>query len=889
MIRKILHYAFEESRDLHERVYRLVSIFAILVCVLLFFMGWFIRDSIIEQIILIAGIFVFIIITIVSYRHKAASKGAALISLIFSFIMLPLMFFNAGGLYGEMPVLFVLGFAYICLVFPVGRRSIILALACVDTIICYIIGYNEPRLVVQHTVSSAYIDSAVAVVLFGVLTNLLIQFQNRTYKNENELVKRQKSEIEELNASQNRFFSSMSHEIRTPINSIIGFNEMTLRSNAAPDIKENAVNIQSASNMLLALINDILDMSKIESGNMDIVDVDYELSTLISELVNLIWVRADSKNLEFRVEADPELPDILHGDEVRIKQVLINILNNAVKYTAEGSVVMYVRGERIDDDNYRIIYSVSDTGIGIKRENMPYLFDAFRRMDEKRNRTIEGTGLGLMIVRQLIELMGGEITVDSVYTKGSTFTISLPQKVVGNGKMGVLNLETRSVLDSMKDYRQSFEAPDARILIVDDNEMNLNVACKLLESTKVQIDVAGSGRECLELTLNNYYHGILMDHIMPDMDGIETLNRVREQEGGMSKSSPVIALTANAGSDAGSMYKREGFDGYLAKPVNGTLLEAAVLSMLPNELVTVSNDIDNSESGGGRLFVNEGKRKVPIKITIDSVGDMTEEMTEKYNIAVLPYYVCTPEGKFLDGKEISTESLIEYINIYGDGKSVQSKPPKLGDYERFFAEQLMEAEHIIHISIAKSVSKGYSIAKEAAEEFDNVEIVDSGQVSGGMSIIALEAVKLIERGAGLDSILTELNRISHCISASCVVRNTYAMLNSGRITQFMFKFFETMMVSPVISFANNKLRVRRHFMGSYNAVLRKYIKSVLRHRNRIDSEYVFVTYVDLSEDEMRIIKELLDQNFDNVYYQKASAVVASNCGSGALGLIYKER
>mgnify|MGYP001069983609 FL=1 len=325
--------------------------------------------------------------------------------------------------------------------------------------------------------------------------------------------------------------------------------------------------------MLLTLINDILDLSKIKSGKMEIVNVSYETGALFSEIVNMIWIKAREKGLEFRLQVDPSIPSMLCGDEVRIKQVLINLLNNAIKYTSVGTVTLSIRCERLMLNRVRVWYSVEDTGQGVKKENIPYIFNAFKRVNEEKNRHIEGTGLGLSIVQQLVELMGGEISVNSVYTKGSTFVVTLEQDIVNSRELGTFTLASRSRVHEGEQYHQSFEAPDAHILVVDDNEMNLKVVHKLLKETKVQIDTAESGAECLRLTQYQHYDTILMDHLMPEMDGIECLHALRTQPGGLCQDVPVIALTANAGSNNQLLYRKEGFAGYLAKPVSGALLE----------------------------------------------------------------------------------------------------------------------------------------------------------------------------------------------------------------------------------------------------------------------------------------------------------------------------
>ena len=312
----------------------------------------------------------------------------------------------------------------------------------------------------------------------------------------------------------------------------------------------------------------------------------------------------------------------------RSKQVLINLLNNAVKYTSEGSVTLSIRCERLTLNRVRVWYSVEDTGQGVKKENIPYIFNAFRRVDEEKNRHIEGTGLGLSIVQQLVELMGGEISVNSVYTKGSTFIIMLEQDIIDDKELGTFTLTSRSHAHEGERYRQSFEAPDAHILVVDDNDMNLEVVRKLLAETKIQIDTASSAAECLKLTQNQYYDGILMDHMMPEMDGIECFHALRTQPGGLCQTVPVIALTANAGSDNQLLYRKEGFSGYLAKPVSGALLEAGVLSILPKELVHLNEETKQVDIEKDVLIFEHAKR-LSVMVTTDSVCDLPESFKDR--------------------------------------------------------------------------------------------------------------------------------------------------------------------------------------------------------------------------------------------------------------------
>ena len=394
------------------------------------------------------------------------------------------------------------------------------------------------------------------------------------------------------NASRQKstFLANMSHEIRTPINAIMGMNEMVLRECENDNIRTYSENIQSASRLLLSLVNDVLDFSKIESGKMEIVCDNYYLDVMIHDVVNLIRGKAEQKNLEFYVEVQKEIPNQLFGDELRNRQIIGNLLNNAVKYTQEGSVslkITYDTSEPEDGEQNRIelLIQVSDTGIGIRQEDMGKLFGNFERLDLEKNRNIEGTGLGLAITKKLAEAMGGSVEVTSEYGRGSTFSVRLPQKVVDSTPIGEFEMEAVAETDTQGAYSEKFHAPEARILVVDDNNMNLMVVKGLLKKTKVQIVTCSNGRECLERMQKEHFHIILLDHMMPGMDGMEVIKRTRTLENNMCTSTPIIALTANALKGMKEMYLEAGFTDYLSKPVDGEKLEQMVRKYLPEELV----------------------------------------------------------------------------------------------------------------------------------------------------------------------------------------------------------------------------------------------------------------------------------------------------------------
>lgn len=385
--------------------------------------------------------------------------------------------------------------------------------------------------------------------------------------------------------AQAQFLANMSHEIRTPINAVIGMNEMILRENDNETIQEYAHNIQSSSNMLLGLVNDVLDFSKIESGQLELVEGSYHLGTLLQDAMLLLNARTTGKAISTHLEIDSELPSKLYGDELRIKQVLTNLLSNAVKYTKEGSVTLKARCLWIDEENLVLRISVSDTGIGIKKDDLEKLFDSFKRLELSKNRNIEGTGLGLNIAKSLVELMNGYVTVESEYGKGSTFTVSIPQLIVDKTPIGNLEETVRKYRNEQLKPGQRFIAPEAGILVVDDNIMNLSVIKALLKRTQIQTEIADSGAKCLELTKEKKYDIILMDHMMPDMDGIETLQKLRADVENPNQKSAVIALTANAIAGCREMYIEQGFDDYCSKPVKANLLDELLIHHLPKDIV----------------------------------------------------------------------------------------------------------------------------------------------------------------------------------------------------------------------------------------------------------------------------------------------------------------
>ena len=391
-------------------------------------------------------------------------------------------------------------------------------------------------------------------------------------------VEEQKKRADIANEAKSNFLANMSHEIRTPMNAIIGMDEMILRESKDLRVRKHAHDIKSAGNTLLSIINDILDLSKIESGKMELVPVDYELASVINDVVNMTYKKATEKGLEYHMIADEDIPSVLYGDEIRVRQVMLNIINNAVKYTQEGSVTTKIS---FDPGKGYLKFVVSDTGMGIKEEDKKKLFEAFQRLDETQNRKVEGTGLGLSITKKLIEIMDGSISVESTYGKGSSFYVEIAQKVVDETPIGDYTKRLEQAREDDSDYQTTLYAPDAKLLIVDDNDMNLEVITELLADTNMKITTAESGAECIECLKEDTFDMILLDQMMPGMSGTETLKIIKEKH--LAENTPVISLTADAIVGAKENYIAQGFTDYLSKPIKYEKLEGMLKEYLPPE------------------------------------------------------------------------------------------------------------------------------------------------------------------------------------------------------------------------------------------------------------------------------------------------------------------
>lgn len=473
----------------------------------------------------------------------------------------------------------------------------------------------------RQSIQQSRLNFVVGVIVFFLATILCLWYCRRMLRQQEIYMDAAQS----ASRAKSSFLSSMSHEIRTPINAILGMNEMIQRESDDAEILGYSQKISSAGNGLLGLVNDILDFSKIEAGKMELVETEYRLDSMLSDVWNMLYLRASEKGLTMSFYINPNIPNRLNGDSVRIRQIIVNLLTNAVKYTPKGSVSLKLAFDMLSDSQITLKVAVTDTGIGINPEEIEKLTKPFERIDEKKTKNIEGTGLGLSIVNNLLYLMDSKLEVSSVYGEGSTFSFEIAQQVAGWEKIGHFKPEESRQQDNGEN-EQSFTASRAHILAVDDNEMNRMVIKELLKRTLIQLDIAEGGRQSVEMAAATKYDLILMDHRMPEIDGVEALHLIQKE--GANKETPVIVVTANALSGAEEEYRAEGFADCLKKPINGKQLEDMIRKYLPSGLIDSEEEaaclID--EAAGIKA---SGSKELYIKVLEEfaaSAGSVAEEL-----------------------------------------------------------------------------------------------------------------------------------------------------------------------------------------------------------------------------------------------------------------------
>ncbi|HAL01948.1 MAG TPA: hybrid sensor histidine kinase/response regulator [Lachnospiraceae bacterium] len=560
-------------------------------------------------------------------------------------------------------------------------------------------------------------------------------------------------DAQEAVKAKSNFLSTMSHEIRTPINAVLGLDEMILRDSNEPSTIKYAEDIRSAGKTLLSLINDILDSSKIESGNMELVESSYKLSTVLTDVYNMILFRAQKKGLEFECIIDPDIPDILKGDEIRIKQCMVNLLTNAVKYTEKGSVKLTVSFKFDDKKHIRLNVVIADTGIGIKKEDLNRLFSPFERIDEIRNRLVEGTGLGMSIVKKLLALMNTKLKVRSEYGKGSEFEFEILQEVLSVEPIGDFEDILAKGQSTTESIRESFAAKDAKILVVDDTSVNLTVVEGLLKHTGLQIDTADSGEAAIMKVEENFYDIIFMDHMMPGMDGIEAMQHIRNMTDNPNANTVIIVLTANVVENSEDQYKSLGFDAYLTKPIDSDRLETAIMNFLPEDkYMKVTVEVAKKVAGTAdeKVVIKDEKLKTlrginlakaieysggeevlydVIKIFYASINEKADLIEKYYNEGNIKEYTVLvhalkSSARLIGAETLSTDAAyLESCGNKNDVEEIEANTPALLSLYRSYLEKFKEYcsdsdDDSKEVIDDESYNEAMNSVKEFAEAYD---------------------------------------------------------------------------------------------------------------------------------------------------------------------------
>lgn len=524
-------------------------------------------------------------------RLGVASNFMVIVSCFFLF---PGIFFSQGGIESGMSSWFALGILFIFLLLDGVNFVVMLSLDAIVIIGCYWLSYKYSQLVHgQMLRASFFLDVVQSIFVTTVAVGLIVKVQAWMQKQQDSIVeeknkllvevtqkaKHAQREAEIANHSKSNFLANMSHEIRTPINTVLGMDEMILRETREDNTRSLAQDIRTSTESLLEIVNEILDFSRIESGKMELMADDYELCDVLHDTVTVFGLRAKEKGLYLHIHVDEKLPAMYQGDSLRLRQIINNIMSNAIKYTGEGGINFSVTGHQ-EEDSEVLHFEIEDTGAGIREEDLHRLFEAFERIDEKTNRNIEGTGLGMAITANLLHMMDSNLQVRSVYGQGSTFYFDLKQRVKDWTPIGHFQIKDKKNADNSKEQHFTFLAPNVHVLLVDDNAMNRKVFCKLLKHTQIQIDEVDNGFTCLEMVKKRHYDIIFLDHMMPELDGVETFSYMQSMQENRCKDTPVIVLTANAIIGAKEQYMQIGFTDYLSKPIDSHRLENLIVEQL---------------------------------------------------------------------------------------------------------------------------------------------------------------------------------------------------------------------------------------------------------------------------------------------------------------------
>ena len=891
-IQKIINFKKEtQDIDIRERLFRMLLMVGSVICVLGIMEGFIIGyESSMYSILsfLSAGLMVCLVLT---FGYRKDRIAAFVMAIVLSGCVFPAIMLAGGGTSSGSTMWAIIGIFFIFTAFSGPLMYFLLALAVIVNGATYLLMYYYPdKVLYLEGRSLNFYDSFFSQTMIGIALGTACHFALKLYDEERAIKNEQSVQLQKMSKAKNQFFANMSHELRSPINTIIGLNEVILREEGlSAETRENAENVKRASESLLMLVNDILDISQMEAAQMEIMPDFYDTKEFIKGIIDSMAVQMKDKGLEFLLDIDDSLPTRLYGDSKRIKQVVINLLTNAVKYTKEGSVTLGVKSERVAEDEILLSVTVTDTGIGIKKENLEHLYDTFHRINDENVARIEGTGLGLPICKNLMDLMGGKISVDSIYTKGSIFTISLRQYVADETFIG--HVDFSSPMDNISNtkYTHAFEAPEASILVVDDAEMNLLVVEKLLAKTKVKIEFARSGRECLEKTKQKYYNLILMDYMMPGLNGASTMQALRRQDNGLCKDSPVVVLSANVESESSRIAKEFGFDGFLTKPIDSKLLEELVLSFLPEDIIEYRRDVIQEKQIENTIEMIRTNRRKKVRITADCFCDLSDSQLDTYDIHLIYTYIETDEGRFKDRQEINVNNLATYFKKHG--VMTTAVAATVEDYEKFFADNLSEADDVIHLSLASHLGQSYGHAVKAAEGFDHVHVIDSKQVSAGMGLVVLTAAKLAQDYFELDEIIQKLQFYINKTESQFLLPAARLFRHKGYVNKYLQLLCDGFGLHPVVGMKNSRFKVLGFYRGTLMFARRRFVRFYLGKHRRINNDVLFVTHAGCSVKEMTDIREAVEnsRDFERIILQEGAVSNACIAGLGTVGIAYMSK
>lgn len=642
IIRRCCSYLFRQELDVRHKLINIALIVSLLTQIPMFVVTVFFVTGT-ESIVVCVLAFLVTLACLYILNKFYNSDILKLCFCIFgNFIVFPILYCTCGGYLGGALVWLVCGAIYTLLLCKGRTAWVIFTINMLLDCALVILQIRIPGLVTGIPEGlEGTIDLVQCVILVGVILGVVIRYQTRLYEQQQLETLARDAELQEANAilrkadkAKSEFLSKMSHEIRTPINAIVGMDEMILRESREDNILTYASSIDSAGHTLLTLVNDILDLSRISAGRLELIEGEYELYPLLIDCYNMVWTTVQDKGLQLTFENDPEIPERLIGDSMRLKQCIVNLLTNAVKYTSHGSVSLKLEQEVRGDRDILLKVSVTDTGAGIAPEDIETLYESFRKLNDSESIGISGVGLGLPITKSLIDMMHGTINVKSSRGIGSTFTIEVPQRVADTEeRIGSFSERYADYTGVASGYEASFTAPDAAVLIVDDIQMNLNVIKALLKHTLIKPDTAISGQEALALASAKHYDLIFLDHMMPGMDGVEVLQKLRDMKKSPSADSPVIVLTANAILGAKEQYIAKGFTDYIAKPVRSSELERLLVKYLPQELVRTAEGAQSAVRINAVMPVENSSGTDPHALWIKNNFDFLDVATGIANCA----------------------------------------------------------------------------------------------------------------------------------------------------------------------------------------------------------------------------------------------------------------